>query len=120
MEHLTFHIDRKTLNWPGKGSWTAVSGPWGNGSLETGRYTIERTKAVEGGLGGSFQDEGGDSFFIPLTPQFSTMRTGLGIHPDGNVPGTLGCVGIQSNASEFLKLFKNTSTSMDMELTVEK
>jgi hypothetical protein len=29
----------------------------------------------------------------PIKPLFDTNRTGLGIHPDGNVPCTAGCIG---------------------------
>ena len=37
----------------------------------------------------------GRGWFLPLTPRFSTSRHGFGIHPDGNLPGTKGCVGLQ-------------------------
>ena len=32
---------------------------------------------------------------LELQPQFDTPRTQLLIHADGNVPGTLGCIGLQ-------------------------
>jgi hypothetical protein len=36
----------------------------------------------------------GVGFSVDLDPLFQTNRTLLRIHPDGNVPGTLGCIGI--------------------------
>jgi len=71
-------------------AWTAVSGPYGNGPLPTGWYECRnlrrRTKSamVRDGVG----------FSVDLNPLFPTKRTDLRIHPDGNVPGTLGCIGI--------------------------
>jgi len=71
-------------------AWTAVSGPWGNGPLPLGWYECtnlrSRTKTamVRDGVG----------FSVDLNPLFPTTRTLLRIHPDGNVPGTLGCIGI--------------------------
>jgi hypothetical protein len=41
---------------------------------------------------------------------FETCRTNLEIHPDGNVRGTLGCIGLETNAkglNEFYKVFTN-------------
>ena len=70
--------------------WTAVSGPKGNGPLPTGWYQCsnlrKRTESpmVRDGVG----------FSVDLDPLFPTNRTLLRIHPDGNVPGTLGCIGI--------------------------
>lgn len=71
-------------------AWSAVSGPFGNGPLPMGWYLCsnlrERSKTamVRDGVG----------FSVDLDPLFPTTRTLLRIHPDGNVPGTLGCIGI--------------------------
>ena len=48
----------------------------------------------------------GIGFSIRLTPSFLTGRTDLRIHPDGNVPGTEGCIGL-TGSSEELKSFLN-------------
>lgn len=47
-------------------------------------------------IGKGFQDVFGRGFFLPIEPLFSSFpkRTSLGIHPDGNVPGTQGCIGL--------------------------
>lgn len=71
-------------------AWSAVSGPHGNGPLPMGWYqcsnfrTRTKTAMVRDGVG----------FSVDLDPLFPTNRTLLRIHPDGNVPGTLGCIGI--------------------------
>jgi RHS repeat-associated protein len=67
----------------------AVSGPWGDGPLPPGVYggrnlRKRSDKAMScpgsGGWSLDLDDKGGRSL--------------LRIHPDGNVPGTLGCVGV--------------------------
>lgn len=82
-------------------SYGAVSGPWGNGSAPPGNYAVERNKVVSDSNmeeGYCITDSQGKlCFFIPITPQFPTDRNGLGIHPDGNVPGSLGCIVIQAD-----------------------
>lgn len=92
--------------------WTAVSGPHGNGPLPTGWYECtnlrRRTESamVRDGVG----------FSVDLNPMFPTTRTLLRIHPDGNVPGTLGCIGITdpdvAGCYEALKLLLPTSDSI--------
>lgn len=68
----------------------ANSGGWGKGPMPKGKYKII-----------SVTDQTGEAFtlngvgwFALLEPQFSTNRTYLGIHPDGNVEGSLGCLAI--------------------------
>jgi hypothetical protein len=82
------------LSWPEKGlSSTAVSGPFGNGSIELGLYHAERNYLLDKDED-PYRDSKGKCWFQRLDPQFSTTRTEIGIHPDGNVPGTKGCVGL--------------------------
>ena len=87
-----------TLTWNNH-SYDVVTGGYGKGPIPDGRYTIEVYKAVEGTsttMKSGFVDPlTGKGWFLPLTPTFSTTRHGFGIHPDGNLPGTKGCVGIQ-------------------------
>jgi len=75
--------------WTPEISVPAVSGPWGDGKLPAGTYggrnlrkRSDKAMTCPGGNGYSLDldDKGGRSL--------------LRIHPDGNVPGTLGCVGI--------------------------
>lgn len=73
-----------------------VSGGYGKGFAPKGQY-----KAI------SYRKENGESFskfgigfFVYIVPKFKSDRTELGIHPDGNVPGTLGCIGIKLGSKD--------------------
>jgi len=76
---------------PHKG-WTARSGPWGKGKLPAGLY--EMGKPTEIAPNPSYTDAKGFAWWAAITPLFPTERSGFGIHPDGGVRGTLGCLGI--------------------------
>ena len=94
MSELTYNRKTGTLTW-GATHFKAISGPYGNGALPLGKYDIQVRKVVDGGLSHRYQDKvTGNSWFIPIKPLFSTTRDGFGIHPDGNVTGTKGCVGL--------------------------
>ena len=86
------------LKW-GVDEYEVVSGGYGKGAIPNGTYDIERYKAVVGDKStmksGFVNSSNGRGWFLPLTPRFSTVRHGFGIHPDGNLPGTKGCVGLQ-------------------------
>lgn len=71
----------------------AISGPWGNGPMPPGRYFIGTPFEIHPD-NKPYRDASGFAWFATLRPQFTTKRKGLGIHPDGNVPGTLGCLGL--------------------------
>jgi len=88
----------------GKLKWSVdeyevVTGGYGKGAIPDGLYDIEVYNAVEGDKTsmktGFINPATGRGWFLPLSPKFSTTRHGFGIHPDGNLPGTKGCVGIQ-------------------------
>jgi hypothetical protein len=73
-------------------STPAVSGSRsGNNSLPSGTYNASnyRLRTLESM---TRHDVG---FSVNLTPNFQTHRTLLRIHPDGNVYGTLGCIGLR-------------------------
>jgi len=73
----------------------ALSGPHGNGALEAGEYTLDPSFDVPSDhMNGGFCDPAGNCWFSRLHPQFETQRSGLGMHPDGNIEGTAGCVGL--------------------------
>ena len=116
---MTFFKSLGVLDWPNFGHWAAVSGGWGD-PIPAGIYTVERRNVTEytNSIGKGFKDETGKGYFVPLTPHFSTVRTGLGIHPDGNLPGTKGCIGIKSNASTFYSAIASTSPSATITLQV--
>ena len=86
------------LQW-GTDEYEVVSGGYGRGAIPNGFYDVERYKAVAGDAStmksGFVNPANGRGWFLPLTPKFATARHGFGIHPDGNLPGTKGCVGLQ-------------------------
>ncbi len=79
--------------------YEVVTGGYGKGAIPDGLYDIEIYKAVEGDKtsmkSGFINPVTGRGWFLPLSPTFSTIRHGFGIHPDGNLPGTKGCIGLQ-------------------------
>lgn len=83
----------------------AVSGPYGNGPAPKGSYRITPPVAIDPTADSNkgFLDPKGNAWFAALHPEFETDRIGLGIHPDGNVPGTLGCIGIQLEDTTFIR-----------------
>jgi hypothetical protein len=99
---LTYDSAFKRLSWDME-KYEAVSGPWGSGSLPKGEYAVKVYDVVVNSPEPGFTDPmTGQSWFIPIKPKFATLRSGLGIHPDGNVPGTEGCIGVKSpDASKF-------------------
>lgn len=123
MADLKFNRSARILTWGDKGRWEAVSGPHPPGELPTGIYKLGRREVTpySSSIAASFRDETGKGFFIPIYPTFSTNRGKeggrLGIHPDGGVYGTLGCIGIRSGAASFYRLLEATGT--DASLTLE-
>lgn len=77
-------------------SYGALSGPYGNGPLPEGVWTLSNIIKLENNL----YVKDGVGFWGLLYPQFRTERSGIGIHPDGGVRGTRGCIGLTGNASE--------------------
>lgn len=78
--------------------FNVITGGYGRGPLPDGSYVVETTKVAVGNQSnmksGFVNPLTNRGWFIPLTPKFSTNRHGFGIHPDGNLPGTKGCVGL--------------------------
>lgn len=97
----------------------ARSGPWGRGMLPLGFYRVGNkdrdwiASPANPGMQVSLRyakpgmfdlaDAGAPAaftrkqvqFFVPIFPEDSgTGRSQLGIHPDGNVTGTAGCIGL--------------------------
>lgn len=113
MSDLTFNRKTGMLTW-GAEHYQSITGPHGKGALPIGDYTIAIRNAVEGnGLKISYENALTENrWFIPIKPQFNTSRDGFGIHPDGNIPGTLGCIGIKSSAAgSFWRRWNNTPMS---------
>ena len=127
MADLIFDRKQKVLSWTVKKlTWSAVSGPFGAGSLPVGIYDIARREITEytNKVDVPYRDKTGMGFFVPIYPKFQTNRgkSGgrLGIHPDGNKPGTLGCIGItEANTRSFHNAIKQTAPSAMLTLQVK-
>jgi len=98
----------------------AVGGPFGNGAPPNGNYTVNggRLRTEEG------YRRDGFGFSFNVEPTFQTGRSLLRIHPDGNLPGTLGCVGLKCSAIQG-KIFYNqvnavtTNGSINLNINIE-
>lgn len=122
---MTFDKNTGILTWSGFGTWQATTGPYGRGALSSGSYIVSRreitayTKAIKKG----FRDKTGKGFFIPIYPKFSTTRGSngrLGIHPDGNIPGTSGCIGLKGHSTRsFYDAVSSTTPSAVILLEVQ-
>ena len=82
-------------------SFSGVAGGFGNGAPENGSYTVSNFQdRSPSGWFNKGMNNNGVGFSFNLNPQFSTSRTDLRIHPDGNNEGTLGCLGLSGNATQ--------------------
>lgn len=124
MATMTFNRSSGILSWPNFGSWEATSGPFGRGALPAGLYTVSRREITDytSKTKPPFRDKTGKGFFIPIYPQFPATRgtnARLGIHPDGNVPGTDGCIGIKGGkAKSFYDAIASTPPGANITLLV--
>jgi hypothetical protein len=89
------------------GKFAANSGPYGNGSPENGNYKVNNARLRDDNPGMIKNNYG---FSMDLIPNFETCRDAMRIHPDGNKPGTLGCIGLLGTVSQ-LKIFFSTISS---------
>jgi RHS repeat-associated protein len=79
-----------------RASFSAVGGPWGNGSPENGNYSVHtlQNRGKDGWYNEGMTKEG-VGFSLNVDPQFKTGRSLIRIHPDGGkFAGTQGCVGL--------------------------
>ena len=113
-------FDGVQLTW-GADTWPAVSGPHGHGPLVAGLYRVERRQIVpmSAAIAPGFRDPStGMGFFVPITAMFRTNRGGLGIHPDGNIPGTRGCIGLTTRTADFYNRIIRTPVAASLILRV--
>jgi len=102
-----------------RASYSAVGGPWGNGSPENGDYTVDNL--YDRGPRSSWPNDGmtvdGIGFSLNLNPQFKTGRSFLRIHPDGgDYFGTQGCIGLTCGKAallDFKGLMKSTLSNQN-------
>ena len=100
LTHIVFHITHEeeklakgVLSLNNK-VFPTVSGPYGKGYLPRGRYKLAKCYFMaDNGKVDAYKKEG-EPWVAKLEPCFSTGRTGLYIHPDGNIEGSLGCAAI--------------------------
>ena len=100
---LTSHNQTKSV---------AITGPYKKGALPKGVYTIKQALEIENcKQNESYIDRSGFAWWCSITPTFVTSRTGLGIHPDGGIKGTIGCIGICNDytRSVYLELKKSNN-----------
>lgn len=91
------------------GPWPAISGPWGKGAAPKGVYEIAEPQAIKASEENkAYTDPDGFAWFAAMTPREPMERKGFGIHPDGNVPGTLGCIGVKGSTRELFDLLRAT------------
>ena len=92
-------------------SFTGVAGGYGNGAPENGSYTVTNYQdRSSSGWYNRGMNRDGVGFSYNLNPQFSTGRSLLRIHPDGNNEGTLGCIGLTGDG-QALSNFRNSLNS---------
>ena len=72
----------------------ACSGGWGKGTIPYGEYTLSNLRKLPDTDQYKAFKRDGFPWGADLTPKFPTDRSALMVHADGNLPGTLGCVGI--------------------------
>jgi hypothetical protein len=115
---IKFIIERRenqkaygTIKWTEKGLQSgAISGPYGRRELPSGLYHAKGNMLLPKPNNEGFCDSLKNCWFQVLSPQFSTDRTELGIHPDGNKIGTKGCIGlIDANTKDWYDAFKSIS-----------
>jgi hypothetical protein len=121
-------FDGSTLTWTDsysdgsqtiRGTWSAQSGPYGNGHLPNGTYNASNLQKTT--TNGMVRDNVG--FKLYLDPTFNTSRFGLYIHPMGG-NGTLGCIGITESADMLNKfynlMFNYLSDNSSITITVSR
>ena len=96
---------------PNGAFWPARTGPHGKGALPDGHYRITkptiRTKAA-------YRDKKGFCWFCHIPSKVINKvwnRYEFGIHPDGSVAGTMGCIGLtDSDTRSAYNALSKTST----------
>lgn len=85
------------------------AGGFGSGAPENGNYTVEgyRNRRLNSGDYNKGMNRDGVGFSFNLNPNFETLRSLQRIHPDGNKPGTLGCVGLVGEKDDLLEFEAN-------------
>ena len=127
MADLTFNKKTGSLKGFGR-TWKAVSGVPGKvPALPSGAYSVRPRSLMTGtvevaGVGfntkyaaPAYKDRRGFGWFLWLG------KGNLGIHPDGNVPGTKGCIGVKKpdTTDLFEELKKRNNRSLGVAIVDE-
>ncbi len=107
---MPWKYENNKLIAPNGNNWHAISGPYGKGKLPSGQYLITEPVEIKSIANkyNPYRDKTGFAWWCRIKPQFETVRSGFGIHPDGNIPGTLGCIGIRlDNTKEVFDALQN-------------
>ena len=122
---VDFVYDKSKQEFSGRGqNWKVRSGlPGRYQPTPNGLYTLPKNALMSGKSGFgvphdgkyakppySFSDKKGFSWFLWLG------KANLGIHPDGNVPGTEGCIGILGDDTS--NLFNKLKTMKQKQIVV--
>ena len=111
MADLVFSRSKNELTAFGQ-SWKAVSGGGRYKPLALKTYTIPAGALMVGtrqALGAFFNSKYAAAPFVDragLGWYLWLGEAGLGIHPDGNLPGTEGCVGIKGDTAALFDLLR--------------
>ncbi len=93
-------------------SFKAVSGPWGKGALPKGEYILGGKPRAKNATNDknwkAFCDNQNQCWSQTIKPQFKTERSLLAIHPDGNIAGTLGCIGLKNSDTKGFRDYLTT------------
>ncbi len=115
---MPWKFENNKLTSPDGSNWPAISGPYGKGKLPSGKYLITEPVEIKSTAikYNPYRDKTGFTSWCRLTPLFETDRFGFGIHPDGNIPGTLGCIGIRLDDTR--EVFETLQNANDKSLIV--
>lgn len=94
-------------------SWEVISGRYGRGTIPLGIYKVNKPEILEDKKDFIAYKKEGFPWVCKLNPigvcaDDKGPRNGLYIHPDGNLEGTLGCIGIVSGDIDFYFTLKKT------------
>lgn len=108
---MPWKYENNRLVSPDGKNWPAISGPYGKGKLPPGQYHINKPVEIKSSAKkyNPYRDKTGFAWWCRIKPLFETDRSGFGIHPDGNIPGTLGCIGITiDDTREVFEVLQNS------------
>ena len=123
MADFIFHKNTGLLQ-HGSQQWPAVSGGGRYQALQSKIYHVPANSLMSGtdhSAGVPYNSKYAHKAFKDIN-NFGWFQwlgeAGLGIHPDGNVPGTEGCIGIKTPNTralfDLLKQFKNRSFTLEV------